>query len=211
MPDKTSLVLYHDMRGPLELLDDADRGKLFLAILDYSEWGTEPDFTGALGMCFAFVKTAIDRDAAAWEAKREKRREAGSIGGKQSQANRANACFASRDEGGQANQAVPVPVPAPVSVSVPVPEKENMADKPPRASRFSPPSVDEVRAYCQERGNRVDPERFVDFYSAKGWRIGNQTMKDWQAAVRTWEGRDKGAKPAVRDYSQGEGGLDWSS
>lgn len=62
--------------------------------------------------------------------------------------------------------------------------------------RFTPPTVDQVRLYCDERGNRVDPERFVDFYASKGWKVGNATMKDWQAAVRNWERTDK-AKPAA--------------
>ena len=56
--------------------------------------------------------------------------------------------------------------------------------------RFSPPSVEEVADYCRERGNKVNPETFVDFYSAKGWRVGNQPMKDWKACVRTWEKRE---------------------
>lgn len=57
--------------------------------------------------------------------------------------------------------------------------------------RFAPPTVEEVRTYCQERHNKVDPERFVDFYASKGWRVGNQPMKDWKAAVRTWEKREE--------------------
>ena len=57
----------------------------------------------------------------------------------------------------------------------------------PKSSRFVPPSVDEVRAYCQERNNLVDPEKFVDYYTARGWKIGKNSMKDWRAAVRTWE------------------------
>jgi predicted transcriptional regulator len=57
--------------------------------------------------------------------------------------------------------------------------------------KFSPPSFDEVKKYCQERSNRVDAAAFIDFYHAKGWKIGKTTMKDWQAAVRTWENRDK--------------------
>lgn len=55
--------------------------------------------------------------------------------------------------------------------------------------RFTPPSVEEVRAYCKERNNDIDPAEFVDFYTAKGWKVGNQPMKDWKAAVRTWEKR----------------------
>lgn len=69
--------------------------------------------------------------------------------------------------------------------------KREAADKPPRAARFTPPTVDEVKVYCQERGSSVDPEKFVDFYSANGWKQGrNKPIVDWKAAVRTWERLD---------------------
>lgn len=60
-----------------------------------------------------------------------------------------------------------------------------------RASRFTPPTVEEVRAYCEERGSAVDPERFVDYYSSNGWKVGRNSMRDWKAAVRTWERDDR--------------------
>lgn len=63
------------------------------------------------------------------------------------------------------------------------------------APKFSPPSVDDVRSYCLERGNDVDPETFVDFYTSKGWKVGRNPMKNWKAAVRTWEKRNKKSKP----------------
>ena len=56
--------------------------------------------------------------------------------------------------------------------------------------RFTPPSVDEVAAYCRERGNVVDAQRFVDFNASKGWKVGNAGMRDWHAAVRNWERQD---------------------
>lgn len=64
-----------------------------------------------------------------------------------------------------------------------------------RASRFTPPSVEEVAEYCRERENIVDAERFCDFYASKGWKVGKEPMKDWKAAVRTWEKRDSEEKP----------------
>ena len=65
-------------------------------------------------------------------------------------------------------------------------EGENCADKPRRA-RFTPPTLEEVRAYCLERNNGVDAQHFLDYYSANGWKVGRNPMKDWKAAVRTWE------------------------
>ena len=53
--------------------------------------------------------------------------------------------------------------------------------------RFSPPSVEEVRAYCLERQNNVDPQHFIDHYQSNGWKVGKNPMKDWKASVRNWE------------------------
>lgn len=60
--------------------------------------------------------------------------------------------------------------------------------------RFTPPTVEEVAAYCRERGNQVDAQMFVDFYASKGWKVGSSPMKDWKAAIRTWEQREEGKK-----------------
>ena len=81
-----------------------------------------------------------------------------------------------------------------------------------KAKRFMPPTVDEVAAYCQERGNGLDPEAFVDFYASKGWMVGKNPMKDWKAAVRTWErseGRGtSGVGNRVQPRATEEHGLD---
>ena len=50
-----------------------------------------------------------------------------------------------------------------------------------------PPTVEMVKAYCESRNNNIDPQEFCDFYTSKGWMIGKDKMKDWQASVRTWE------------------------
>ena len=67
-------------------------------------------------------------------------------------------------------------------------KETSITPKPPRVV-FVPPTVEEVRAYCDERKNGIDPQSFIDFYSAKGWMIGSNRMKDWRAAVRNWETR----------------------
>ena len=56
---------------------------------------------------------------------------------------------------------------------------------------FRPPTVDDIKAYCLERNSAVDADRFFDFYESKGWMVGKNKMKDWKAAVRNWERRDK--------------------
>ena len=53
--------------------------------------------------------------------------------------------------------------------------------------RFKKPTIDEVSDYCKERGNTVSPQRFIDHYESNGWKVGKNPMRDWKAAVRTWE------------------------
>lgn len=57
----------------------------------------------------------------------------------------------------------------------------------PAGKKFVPPTEAEVREYCEQRNNGVDASAFVNFYESKGWMIGKNKMKDWKAAVRTWE------------------------
>lgn len=73
-----------------------------------------------------------------------------------------------------------------------------------KRERFSPPSIEDVTAYCKERGNRVSAQTFIDFYTAKGWRVGNNPMKDWRAAIRTWEQRDRIVENPKRVRGAGE-------
>ena len=53
------------------------------------------------------------------------------------------------------------------------------------------PKVDEIKNYCIERNNNIDPEAFYDFYQSKDWYVGKSKMKDWKAAIRNWERSDK--------------------
>lgn len=72
-----------------------------------------------------------------------------------------------------------------------------------RRNGFTPPTLAEVEAYCLERGNHVDAEQFVDHYTANGWKVGKNPMKDWRASVRTWEknstGRNGTGKRSIKD------------
>ena len=56
-----------------------------------------------------------------------------------------------------------------------------------KVKRFAKPTIEEVADYCNERQNDVDAEKFYDYYSSNGWKVGKNAMKDWKASVRTWE------------------------
>lgn len=81
-----------------------------------------------------------------------------------------------------------------------LPHYDNGEKKQPK-KRFIKPTVQEVIDYCQERKNNIDGQQFVDFYEAKGWKVGREPMKDWKAAVRTWEKRHQ-AQPSYGPAKQ---------
>lgn len=78
------------------------------------------------------------------------------------------------------------------------------SDDRPARSKFVPPSLEDVQAYCRERQNSVDPQKWIDHYTSNGWIVGRTKMKDWKASVRTWERSEYskgGAKNAVHGRS----------
>ena len=66
----------------------------------------------------------------------------------------------------------------------------NNTPKTEKKERFKAPTVEEVQEYCTERGNNIDAQHFVDYYSARGWMLGKNHIKDWKACIRTWERND---------------------
>ena len=74
-------------------------------------------------------------------------------------------------------------------------DKDSIEKEKKPLKRFAPPSLAEVKTYCEERKNGIDAEAFIDFYSSKDWMIGKNKMKDWKASVRTWEKRDRKPQP----------------
>lgn len=87
-------------------------------------------------------------------------------------------------------------------------DRKNSAGAKRRSPHFLPPSLQEVQEYCKERGNNIDAESFIDFYESKGWMVGSSKMKNWKAAVRTWENREKKVKGNGKEL--GETGTDYS-
>lgn len=174
------------------LLTDAEIGQLFLAITDYAESGCIPDMPSKpWGVCFDLMRGAIDKNTQRYvetcarnREKANKRwnnqpKDATACSGIQQD---ATACTGMQTHADDANQTKP-------NQTKPNQTEPNQAELnfSRRAKRFIPPTVEEVKAYCAERGNGVDAQRFVDFYTANGWRVGKNLMRDWRAAVRTWE------------------------
>lgn len=85
-------------------------------------------------------------------------------------------------------------------------EKESIVNKDigEKRKRFIPPTPEEIKAYCLERKNSVDSEKFSDFYKSKNWLVGKSKMVDWKASVRTWEKNDKKNKVTIDDIPDWE-------
>jgi hypothetical protein len=84
--------------------------------------------------------------------------------------------------------------------------KKDEVDKPKKkvlkSNKFEIPNVDDINIYCLERNNEVDANIFFDFYSSKGWLVGKTKMKDWKAAVRTWEKNSNNTKDTGRKITK---------
>jgi hypothetical protein len=192
------LKVYTDFAEAMEALSDAERGRLFMSMLQYASTGEAGTPSGAERFVWPIAKQNIDRA----QAELEKKAENGRKGGRPKKANESGEKQPKAKESkkkqtkdnkdkdkdkDKENNIIPL------SPNGDIPPK---GERPP-VKRFIKPTAEEVRAYCAERGNHVDAQAFVDFYEAKGWKVGSSPMKDWKAAVRTWEKRDAERKQSA--------------
>lgn len=190
------LKVYTDFAEAMEPLSDAERGRLFMSMLQYASTGEVGALSGAERFVWPIAKQNIDRA----QAELEKRAENGRKGGRPKKATegeekqkKAKESKRKQTEGNKDKDKDKENNIIPLSPNGDIPPK---GERPPE-KRFVKPTADEVRAYCAERGNHVDAQAFVDFYAAKGWKVGSAPMKDWKAAVRTWEKRDAERKQSA--------------
>jgi hypothetical protein len=201
---KDRFLLRAAYKEQLDMLTMEQRGTLFTAIICYASDEEIPEMDGLVKMCFSFIRQQLDRDNEAYDAKCRKNAENAK---KRWDNNDAIACERMQDD---ANACEPMRTDAKQHARInshsdsDSDSDTDIKKEPPKggkkesAPRFHPPSVDEVRAYAIEKGYNVDAERFVDFYTSKGWKVGSAPMKDWKAAVRNWarsERQGQAAKP----------------
>lgn len=177
------IPLFLDFNESTQDLTDEECGRLVRSIVDYANGKEyESRLAGAEKIAFRFIKGTIDRNQAISEV----RAKAGASRKKteQTETNENKTEQNEQIETKSLNKKL-----------ITKNKKENNNNLTTEGARFQKPTVDEVRAYIVERNNGLtaqDAETFVDFYEAKGWKIGNQPMKNWKAAVRTWENKRKG-------------------
>ena len=185
--------MYTEYLKHVQKLSMEQRGQLLTAILCYASSGELPELDAATDMIFGVIQERMDRDYSAYMEKVKKRREAGKLGGRpktdgfsenQEKAKKANGFSEKQNNPDNDNEPVPVT------------DNELEKESKEKSSRFSPPTHQDVLEYCKEKGySNFNVDRFIDFYSCKGWMVGKNKMKDWKAAVRNWARSEKATNP----------------
>lgn len=183
---RDSIVFYRSFYDAVKDFSPEDFKKAVSAILDYGLDGIEPESSGIEKTIFILTKPQIDAN--------NRRRENGSKGGRPVTTGEPNNNLDITEEKPNNNQTVTKPEP---NVNVNVNDNVNVnANESKRSTNFVPPTRQQVAEYIAEKGySNVDVERFIDFYSSKGWMVGKNKMKDWKAAVRNWARSESATKP----------------
>ena len=172
------LKIWTSFLQQLSPLSDAEKGRLFVLMLQYAETGEEPgEIAGNERYTWPGARQMIDLMV----AESARLSENGKKGGRPAKNENQQKPIETNE-----NQTKPTESQKEKEKK----EKERNEKESENIiplKRFIPPTVDEVALYCFERHNHVSAQKFVDYYSSNGWRVGKNPMKDWKAAVRTWE------------------------
>ena len=199
---RESFIFYDSMLAALLEIGEHDAFLFLKAIKNYRA-GLEVKFDQPIKQALwqATFKGQLDRDTEKYESTVAKRKEAGRAGAEKRWQTITNDGKNSKCHNEMANNDKRWQAIAKMAVSGTYTEsrRDEVKERTLKSSKeknFSltrsrvPPTIEEVGAYCLEKGYDVDPEQFVDFYQSKGWKIGKSPMKDWEAAIRTWVKRD---------------------
>lgn len=173
---RLQFTFYRSYYDAIRVLPKREQTAVLLALCAYALDKEEPNLTGTAGAIFTLIRPTLD---SGWKK---------AIGGSRGTPQKDNEKIEERygkdtakEKEGEKEGEIEIEI-----------ENECYTPKPPSGEkRFTPPSLDDVKAYCLERRNSIDPQAFVDFYASKNWMVGKNKMADWKAAMRTWEQRRK--------------------
>lgn len=207
--NKKSFLLYCDLIHTVKKMPKEKAGELFMHILEYVN-DLEPNTDDLIiQLTFEPIRQSLKRDLEKYERIRLKNKENADKRWNKNNTTECdriqpNAKNADNDNDNVSDSDIllkketkeenlskenPIEIfPQSESVEPGAEERKKVA---PKKERFKPPTVQEVQDYCNERQNGIQAYTFVNFYQSKGWKVGNQPMKDWKAAIRTWEQTNK--------------------
>lgn len=176
---RDSIILYRSLREATKQLDLETRAKVYDAVMDYAFDGTESTETGVVQAMFLMMKPIIDVNNQRFE------------NGKKGGAPKGNQNAKKQPENNQETTKKQPNNNQTITKAEPNKDKDKDVDKDKKENtkekRFQKPTLEEVKAYCEERNNGIDPQHWIDYYTSNGWKVGKNPMKDWKATVRTWE------------------------
>ena len=192
---KEAFILYKSFYEPISQLTDEQFGRLFRAIFRWQISGFE-DVEPDIRIAFSFFVNQFRIDESKYQERCEKNRENimkrwNTSEYKRIQSYSNNTDNDNDNDNDNENDSIEN---AKASPSAPTHKRK----------RFVKPSLSEIEEYCMSRSNGIDATKFFDFYESKGWKVGNQPMKDWRACVRTWERKEGSPHPLPRHNQEGE-------
>ena len=224
---KETFLFYADWLNVIRDLPSEVQLEVYQAIAEYAIYDNLIELKPLAKVAFGFIKQTIDRDTQKYISISEKRSEAGKKGGRRlknneldesnekqkkqllSEKSKKSNCPLNDNDNVNDNDISFLEKKKQKSDAA-VSDLENENSESPLETlqapkeqsgggrkRFVIPTPEEVQAYCDERKNDISGQQFCDFYSSKGWKVGSQPMKDWKAAVRTWEVRRKDTIPSI--------------
>lgn len=175
--------MYHSFFEPIQMLSVKDKALLLDMMFLYSSTGQTPEIKSQpLKILWATMRQQFDRDLLKYKNVVERNKNNGAKGGRPKKNNSENPLGYLET---QEKQEEPKKAD---TVSVSVSETDSTTEK---RMRFIPPTSQEVKEYVSVNNYSVNEKMFIDYYTSNGWKVGKNTMKDWKAAVRNWNERNK--------------------
>lgn len=180
---RDSMVFYRSFYEAVKDLPSEDFKKAVCALMEYGLNEVVPEGTGIEKTIYIMAKPQIDKNY--------QRYANGKSGGRKPNCNQT--ITKPEPNHNQLDTKCEPNVNVNDNVNVNVNDKESN-----KRTKFVPPTRQDVAEYCREKGySNVDVERFIDFYSCKGWMVGKNKMKDWKAAVRNWARSERPPNPII--------------
>lgn len=187
---KRRFYMYSAWERPMSKLTDEQLGK-FLRIYYQMQLTGDTDVDSEdpmVDMMLEVVREQVTFDVRSYERKCEANKENGEKGGRPAKPEEPNKTQQNPTKPNSRDSDSDTEIDSEIEPEIGIDSERLRSGE--SKKRFRPPTVEEVEAYCLERNNKVDAERFVDYYTANGWKVGKNPMKDWKAAVRNWERKD---------------------
>lgn len=187
--NRDSFPFHRNWYNAISLLDDKSRLELYDAVMRKAFFNEPPQLEGNTNVAMSFIEPQLEQDTDKWLDIREKRKKSGSMGGRP----KANESKQNQMVSEKTNCFSPVVNNNNILINNIESKEEdkekkdiNMSFMEKKPKKFVKPTVEEIRAYCIEKGYTFDPEAFFAFYESKGWVVGKSPMKSWKAACTTW-------------------------